>query len=1386
VAIFAHAVEGLKTWISRQVEWGRSSRRLRRIGITLCVVIVAFGLFGFFGVPAILRHVLTGQVAQTLHRPVTVGDIAFNPYRLRLEIDQLHIGDRDASVPFVDIGHFHIKVSWKSLFRLAPIVSDLAIDHPGIHIVRTAENRFNFSDLLEQPSPPPPPKPEKPSQPMRFSVSNIQINNGDIYFDDRVLNQKHSIRGLRLGVPFIANLPAAVDIFVQPLLQMKVDGSPIRLNGRTKPFGPSLESIVDLNLHRLDLPLYVGYVPAKLPVKLADGKFSSLVQLHFVNAESQPHVRLDGEVAFDTIDVRDLSGGPLVGIKHASITLNDIKPLEQIIRLGRIRIEALSSHVVLNADGTTNLTARPSGGTSAPASTPAPVSAQPIAVLPAQPTPIQASPSPVPTQPQAAATPTPPRAATTSKVEAANAAQPKAAALQAQPSAMITLTPAGSISAKAGASVSVTSTPAPLAAQPAGQAPIVAAQPQPSATPAPSQATVEKSKLDFSLDSFELVDSSADFTDRSHPTVASVALSNLRIALKNLRTLGDAAAPYELSAKFNSGGTFGVKGNLALAKSQVTTDFSLAQLDLAALKAFAEPYLAGDLKSATLSAKAAIQTDFAPGRFNVHVAPAEASLDNFNLMAPNGGESPLAWKTIAVTVEQVDLATRNAIVKEVRTDGIKLLARRDRRGQINLAELARTGPQASPAATPSAADRRRERERLRREHRAQARPASRRAERHARPSPAASPTPGNQWRYQVASVAIEKTQIQVEDDSPERPVKLAINPFNLHLKNISNDLGKPIAIDLDSTVNRTGVIKIGGTAAPSPLKANLRLNIRRLDLSPVNAYIAKQLNAKIASAALTIGGVADVENKQDKLRARYRGDITLGNVRMLDKLTGDNFLRWNSFSANRIDADYGGGPPKVHIGGLALSNFYARIILNSDGRLNLKDIAASPQEAPKSLTRAGVVGTPAPAAAATPLPTAAPSPAPQPAQAPAPSPKPLAADIALGQITLHDGHINYTDNFIKPHYTADLTDVGGKVGAFGTGSNAPAAVTLEGQLNGSAPININGSINPLVPMAFVDLAAKANGVELTGLTPYSAKYTGYPITKGTMTVDVHYLLDKQTLTATNHIYIDQLTFGEHVTDPNAANLPVRLAVALLSDSRGVIDLNIPVSGSLNDPQFSITAVIWTVLKNLVVKALTSPFTLIASAFGGAGGSSQDLNYVEFQPGYATLTPDAQSRLTTIAKALQARPALKLEISGRVDPSVDRDGLRHAELGHLIEQQKIRDVGEPKDGAPVTIGKDEYDKYLTRAYKAAKFPKPRNFIGLDQKLPPDEMKKLMLANMDASDEALKRLADARANAVRQFLSRKQIEPGRLFAVAPKLNGAGITDKGKTSRAELSLR
>jgi hypothetical protein len=244
---------------------------------------------------------------------------------------------------------------------------------------------------------------------------------------------------------------------------------------------------------------------------------------------------------------------------------------------------------------------------------------------------------------------------------------------------------------------------------------------------------------------------------------------------------------------------------------------------------------------------------------------------------------------------------------------------------------------------------------------------------------------------------------------------------------------------------------------------------------------------------------------------------------------------------------------------------------------------------------------------------------------------------------------------------------------------------------------------------------------------------------------------------------------------------VRLAVALLKNARGEIAVDVPVTGSLSDPQFSLSGVILDAFVHFIVKVVTSPFSLIAAAFG----TEEDLDSVEFAPGLATLTPDSQHKLATIAQALQDRPALQLDISGRVDPELDREGLREARLASLIRMRKIKEVGSHEDPDRVQLTPEEYDTYLTRIYKAATFPKPRDFLGLDKSLPPEEMKKLLLTHMEITDQDLQHLADGRANAVRQWLSR-QVDPRRLFVVAPTLNTDGIQDQGKTTRVDLSLK
>jgi Domain of Unknown Function (DUF748) len=391
-----------------------------------------------------------------------------------------------------------------------------------------------------------------------------------------------------------------------------------------------------------------------------------------------------------------------------------------------------------------------------------------------------------------------------------------------------------------------------------------------------------------------------------------------------------------------------------------------------------------------------------------------------------------------------------------------------------------------------------------------------------------------------------------------------------------------------------------------------------------------------------------------------------------------------------------------------------------------------------------------------------------------------AAQVRWRAIKIGGGRIDFTDNFIRPNYSARLTNLEGEISAVAWNDPQPASVRVNGRIDGSAPLEITGEIHPLGPRLYTDIRGVAKGIELTRLSAYSGRYAGYAIEKGTLSMDVRYKVDAGMLTAENKLFLDQLTFGDRVESPDALQVPVLLAVSLLKNSRGEIDVNLPISGSLDDPEFSIGGIIARVIVNLIVKAVTSPFSLLASAFGSAG---QELGYVEFEPGSNALGDDAKQRLDALVKALNDRPALKLEATGRADPAVDVDGLRHAYVMRQMRAAKARELDVSP--ANLSIEPQERDRWLEAAYKAADIKKPRNAIGLAKSLPPAEMEALLLAAAPVEEEQLKTLANRRADRVKEYLVDK-VAPDRVMLTASKIDAKGIEDKGKTTRVQFTLR
>ena len=642
------------------------------------------------------------------------------------------------------------------------------------------------------------------------------------------------------------------------------------------------------------------------------------------------------------------------------------------------------------------------------------------------------------------------------------------------------------------------------------------------------------------------------------------------------------------------------------------------------------------------------------------------------------------------------------------------------------------------------------------------------------------------WVVRVGELALQGGAVAFADNAQPRPVALEVSALDVSAKNLATDSGKPGAFSLSARAaagkgnakSVAGKIDYQGTLALQPLATQGKLDATRVPLHGLDGYLAQQLAIELLRADVGFRGQVAFAQSDKGPSLKLAGDAAIEDLKanstaastpMTEAQVGEELLAWKSLNLRGLNvATAPGTAPKVQVGETSLQDFFARITINEAGRINLRDIVKGEPQTPPVTAATAAASAPAPAASA--------ASATQPVHTAARDP--LAPVVQFGPMSLVNGKVLFSDFFIKPNYSADLTELTGKLGAFS--SEAPgsepqlAALELLGRAEGSASLEVSGQLNPLAQPLALDIAGKVRDLDLPPLSPYSVKYAGHGIERGKLSVDVTYkVLPNGQLTASNRIVLNQLTFGEPVAGaPNS--LPVRLAAALLADRRGVIDLDLPISGSLNDPQFRIGPVIGKIILNLIGKALTSPFSLLASAFGGG----EEMSSVAFAPGSATLSPEAQQNLGKVAKALVDRPALKLTVTGTANLEAEREGLQRERLQQLVRAEKRR--AQPDSTEPVTA--DEYPALLKAAYGRASIPKPRNLVGIAKDLTVPEMEALLMANQPATEAMAAELAAQRGHAIQSYLAAQKLPAERLFLAAPK-TGSQVP-KG-APQAELSL-
>jgi len=623
------------------------------------------------------------------------------------------------------------------------------------------------------------------------------------------------------------------------------------------------------------------------------------------------------------------------------------------------------------------------------------------------------------------------------------------------------------------------------------------------------------------------------------------------------------------------------------------------------------------------------------------------------------------------------------------------------------------------------------------------------------PATAAKP-PSEPFRFLVRQVALLNGRVDLEDLVPERPVRLDLQKLDVTLGNLASDPDARSPLEASLLWNGDGRVEARGELQPVRRRGEVALRVDGLALAPLDPYLLAfgDLDVRIAGGRLGANLRLRFDLSGAEPSYEVSGDARIDALSAADGVRKVELLKWRSLQIAGLQMTT--RPARTAVRSVTWVEPQVRVQIDPDGSSNVKRIRrAPPGEAPGT-------GSAAAAAPSTPAGTA--------------------AQASVGSFQILRGRLAFSDSSVSPAVVIACTDLETRARGMSTAPAARPELSAGCKVAGGSPFEITGTLHPLFKGDGTHIKVVAKGIDLAALGPYAGKHLGYGIQKGKLDLDLGYDVVQRQLDSRNVLRIDQLTLGEKTDSPDATSLPVKLGLALLRDRDGVILLDVPVSGNVDDPAFSLGRVVWRAIVNVLVKAVTAPFALLGSLFGGG---QESLDLVEFPPGSADIDEAALRKAQVLAKALFERPALQLEIEGTVDEVADVAALRRQALATLVRRAKWSSARREGPPEAVEVSPAEYPRWLEIAYQTA-FPVPAKPAPGEKALPPPtvaEMEERLSASLAVPAEALRELAAQRAAAARdRILAAAQVEPGRIFLV----EGGERARKEKGVRAYFTLR
>jgi hypothetical protein len=591
------------------------------------------------------------------------------------------------------------------------------------------------------------------------------------------------------------------------------------------------------------------------------------------------------------------------------------------------------------------------------------------------------------------------------------------------------------------------------------------------------------------------------------------------------------------------------------------------------------------------------------------------------------------------------------------------------------------------------------------------------------------------WQVSVDEVTAQHGLLRWRTDLLDVP-ELVAEPLDIHARDIQWPVAKDAKFTIKTRLNTDTQLAVDGVLNLADRTGKVSGDIAGLPLQWGNRLLGQQINAQLKSG--TASAHFDLTlAKGQPTQVRSDGHIDQLELQRLpdqQKLAAWQRLEWKKLALN-LPAQ------KLRIEQIVAIKPWLAFRLNPDGTNNFQTLTAQKKVTP-------------------PLPESA-----KIATQPAPDQKPWL--FTIRNIHTENGLLDFRDASLSRSFHATIADFTGDVEGLSNREDALAKIAFKGTVDGYAPVALTGTANPFAATPALDITLDIANLDLSTLTPYSGTYAGYTIKGGRLSVQLAYTLKDGRMQGSNHIVVNQLELGEQVRGPKVMDLPLRFAIYLLTDSNGVMDLGVDVTGSMDDPNFSVASIIWKAFRNVIVKAATSPFRALSRLVKGA---DEDLDRIAFPAGSDRIVDADTAKLNSLNEALQKKTALRLNISGHVSPGQDIEGLRDNSLSaDLIAQSRIA----PADIQQQSTG---WQDAVAKLYKK-RFP-----ADTSGKLSTMQMNDSMRDNVELDPRALDELAGRRALAVKQALVADRGLSAERAAVAPVDLG---TDKNPGLHATMTL-